>query len=106
MEPGHGDAVHAYAVLKSGSVRVGKRAARLGASSTIREVLMRVRRGVPSFVLTLFVLIALAVGAPTASAASVDKVKGGQSALFVPFSRRGEARLRRGSTSARSRRRS
>jgi hypothetical protein len=46
---------------------------------------MAVRRGVPSFVLTLFVLIALAVGAPTASAASVDQVKGGQTALFVPF---------------------
>lgn len=47
---------------------------------------MAVRRGVPSFVLTLFVLVALAVGAPTASAVSADQVKGGQTALFVPFS--------------------
>jgi hypothetical protein len=47
---------------------------------------MGVRRGVPSFVLTLFLLIALAIGAPTASAISVDQVKGGQTGLFVPFS--------------------
>ena len=47
---------------------------------------MPVRRGVPSFVLTLFVLLAMAVGAPTASAVSVDQVTGGQTALFVPFS--------------------
>jgi len=47
---------------------------------------MPVRRGVPSFVLTLVVLIAMAVGAPSASAVSLDKVTGGQSALFVPFS--------------------
>jgi hypothetical protein len=47
---------------------------------------MAARRGVPSFVLTLFLLIALAIGAPTASAISVDQVKGGQTGLFVPFS--------------------
>jgi hypothetical protein len=47
---------------------------------------MPVRRRVPSFALTLSVVLALAVGAPTASAASVDQVKGGQTALFVPFS--------------------
>jgi hypothetical protein len=47
---------------------------------------MPVRRGVPSFVLTLSVLLAMAVGAPTASAVSVDTVKGGETGLFVPFS--------------------
>jgi hypothetical protein len=47
---------------------------------------MQVRRRVPFFVLTLFVLIAMAVGAPAASAVSLDKVTGGQSGLFVPFS--------------------
>ena len=43
------------------------------------------RRGVPSFVLTLFVLIAMAFAAPSASAASVNTVTGGQTGLFVPF---------------------
>jgi hypothetical protein len=47
---------------------------------------MPVRRGVASFVLTLSVMLAMAVGAPTASAVSVDTVKGGETALFVPFS--------------------
>lgn len=47
---------------------------------------MPVRRGVPSFIVTLFVLIAMAVGAPTASAVSLDEVKGGETGLFVPFS--------------------
>ena len=47
---------------------------------------MAVRRGVRSFVLTLSVMLAMAVGAPTASAVSVDTVKGGETALFVPFS--------------------
>jgi len=46
---------------------------------------MPVRRGALSFVLTLSVLLAMAVGAPTASAVSVDTVKGGETALFVPF---------------------
>ena len=46
---------------------------------------MPVRRGVPSFVLTLSVVLAIAVAAPSANAASVDQVKGGQTALFVPF---------------------
>jgi hypothetical protein len=46
---------------------------------------MSVRRGVPSFVLTLFVLLAMAVGAPTASAVSVDQPTGGLTSLFVPF---------------------
>jgi hypothetical protein len=46
---------------------------------------MPVRRGVPSFVLTLFVLLAMAVGAPTASAVSVDQPTGGLTSLFVPF---------------------
>ena len=47
---------------------------------------MPVRRGVPSFVLMLSVVLAIAVAAPSANAASVDQVKGGQTALFVPFS--------------------
>jgi hypothetical protein len=47
---------------------------------------MAVRRGVPSLALSLLVVLALAVGAPSASATSLDKVTGGQSALFVPFS--------------------
>jgi hypothetical protein len=47
---------------------------------------MAVRRGVPSLVLSLIVLFALAVGAPSASAVSLDKVTGGQTALFVPLS--------------------
>ena len=47
---------------------------------------MPVRRGVRSFVLTLSVVLAMAVGAPTANAASVDQVSGGETALFVPFS--------------------
>jgi hypothetical protein len=73
-------------VLRSGfSKGEGKRAARQGRFIDIREVLMPVRRGVLSFVLTLSVLLAMAVGAPTASAASVDQVKGGETALFVPF---------------------
>ena len=46
---------------------------------------MPVRRGVPSLVLTLSVVLAMAVGAPSANAAAVDQVKGGQTALFVPF---------------------
>ena len=46
---------------------------------------MPVRRGVPSFVLMLSVVLAIAVAAPSANAASVDQVKGGQTALFVPF---------------------
>jgi hypothetical protein len=46
---------------------------------------MPVRRGVPSFVLMLAVLVALAVGAPSASAVSLDQVKGGQTGLFVPL---------------------
>ena len=47
---------------------------------------MPVRRGVPSFVLMLSVVLAIAVAAPSANAASADQVKGGQTALFVPFS--------------------
>ena len=47
---------------------------------------MPVRRGVPSFVLMLSLVLAIVVGTPTASAASVDTVKGGETALFVPFS--------------------
>jgi hypothetical protein len=65
---------------------VGKRAAQPGRFIDIREVLMPVRRGVLSFVLTLSLLLAMAVGAPVTSAASVDTVKGGETALFVPFS--------------------
>ena len=44
------------------------------------------RRGVPSLTVSLLVVFMLAVGAPSASAVSLDKVTGGQSALFVPFS--------------------
>jgi hypothetical protein len=47
---------------------------------------MPVRRGVPSVVVPVLVLIALAVGAPSASAVSLDKVTGGQTAMFVPLS--------------------
>jgi hypothetical protein len=48
---------------------------------------MPVRRRVPSLVAVLFALIAMAfVGAPSASAVSLDQVKGGQTALFVPLS--------------------
>ena len=46
---------------------------------------MPVRRRVPSFVLTLSVLLAMAVGAPTASAVSVDQPTGGLTSMFVPF---------------------
>jgi hypothetical protein len=46
---------------------------------------MPVRRGVPSLVLSLCVVLALAVGAPSASAISLDKPTGGESALYVPF---------------------
>jgi hypothetical protein len=46
---------------------------------------MPVRRGVPSLVLWLCVVLALAVGAPSASAISLDKPTGGESALYVPF---------------------
>ena len=46
---------------------------------------MPVRRGVPTFVALISVLAALAIGAPAASA-SLDQVKGGQTALFVPIS--------------------
>ena len=47
---------------------------------------MPVRRGVPSLALSLCVVLALAVGAPNASAVSLDKPTGGESALFVPLS--------------------
>jgi hypothetical protein len=47
---------------------------------------MAVRRGVPSLVLSLIVLMAVTIGAPSASALSLDTVKGGQTALFVPLS--------------------
>jgi hypothetical protein len=47
---------------------------------------MGVRRGAASIVSSLLVVVALAVGAPAASAVSLDTVKGGESALFVPFS--------------------
>ncbi len=46
---------------------------------------MPVRRGVPSLVVSLCVVLALAVGAPSASAVSLDKPTGGESALYVPF---------------------
>jgi hypothetical protein len=46
---------------------------------------MAARRGVPSLVLSLCVVLALAVGAPSASAVSLDKPTGGESALYVPF---------------------
>jgi hypothetical protein len=47
---------------------------------------MAARRGVPSFVLSLCVVLALAVGAPSASAVSLDKPTGGESALYTPLS--------------------
>ena len=47
---------------------------------------MGVRRGAASIVSSLLVVLALAIGAPAASAVSLDTVKGGESALFVPFS--------------------
>jgi hypothetical protein len=46
---------------------------------------MPVRRGVPSLVVSLCVVLALAFGAPSASAVSLDKPTGGESALYVPF---------------------
>jgi hypothetical protein len=47
---------------------------------------MTVKRGVPSLVVSLLVVMGLMIGAPSANAVSVDKVSGGESALFVPFS--------------------
>ena len=44
------------------------------------------RRGVPSFVALLLLMLGLLVGAPSASAVSLDQVKGGQTAMFVPLS--------------------
>jgi hypothetical protein len=48
---------------------------------------MRVRRGVASLALMPLILVAmlLGFGVPTASAVSLDRVTGGQSALFVPL---------------------
>ena len=46
---------------------------------------MSARRGVPTVVLSLLLLLALTAGAPSASAVSLNKVTGGKSALYVPF---------------------
>lgn len=46
---------------------------------------MRVRRGVASLVLSVTLVLALVVGAPSASAVSLDKPTGGESGLNVPF---------------------
>jgi hypothetical protein len=49
---------------------------------------MPAKRGVASFALTPLVVVAmmLGFGVPAASAVSLDKITGGQSALFVPLS--------------------
>ncbi len=46
---------------------------------------MRLRRGFASLTLVPALLLVMLVGAPSASAVSVDKVTGGQFSLFVPL---------------------
>jgi hypothetical protein len=47
---------------------------------------MSLKRRASSLVAVISVFAALAIGAPSANAVSLDQVKGGQSSLFVPFS--------------------